>query len=210
MTRTIVRISLLVSFIVAVGVAYYAVSELGLDTSETWLLLAADLAVITSIFSTLSSQRILELEEDTREPDVHLEFDPYSRYTLTQLRVKNRGGSYARNIRFNFDRPMRREQGGEIRFGQEDRESFIPILNQDESVAQLVGPSLWFFENNETTTFTGKIKFRNASGKKFERDFTVSAEQYRTSLVHDNEIVKAFRDLQDVPAVLKQIRDKLD
>ncbi len=206
MARLLIRLGLLVAFAFSIWVGYYAITELGIQSSESWLLVAADLAVLTSILSTWSGQRILELTEDANLPNVSVEFDPHSRYGVVQVRAKNTGGSPAFDVKVKFDNPINKQSGGQVTLGNKGN---IAILSPDQSASELVGTSHWFFSQPELT-FKGTLEFKAANKRRVTNKFVLSAEQFVAGPSHDSELPYALWNIQQIPAILKEINSKLN
>jgi hypothetical protein len=86
------------------------------DKPETWTVTAAALAVITSVISTWSSRRVLEIQEDAQRPNPVPAFDFKSRYGLALFRVTNSGASTAYNIHLQWDVDLIDHHGKKIGF----------------------------------------------------------------------------------------------
>ena len=102
-SRLLARLALGTAFAIAVIIPVVAFIVRGADKPETWTVAAAALAVITSVISTWSSRRILELQEDAQKPNPTPAFDLSSRHGLALLRVKNTGAATAHNVSLEWD-----------------------------------------------------------------------------------------------------------
>lgn len=210
MTRFLTRLFLAASLLISIWVAVFAVNEKGYSEPETWAVIAAVLAVITAAFSSWSAQKSLELQEDALKAYPYPFIDIKSRYGLMQLRVKNFGGSVAHDIRIRWDdKPLMNSRGEEIHFTKVEGAPDIGVLLPGESIAILVDGSLQAYETYQDMNYSGKIEFRDASGRKKKRKFYMSAEQYRHTLTYEQEEPKAFRDIQKIPEELKKINSQL-
>jgi hypothetical protein len=66
-----------------------------------------------------------------------------------------------------------------------------------------------FFGMNKKHEYTGYIKFKDVSGKRFKHRFMLDAEMYRGSLYHDREELKTHYEIQRLPEELKKIQTEL-
>ena len=64
------------------------------------------LAVLTSVVSSWSSQRVLELQEAERQPNLYASIDVTSRYGVVQFKVTNCGGGVARDMTIEWCKPL--------------------------------------------------------------------------------------------------------
>jgi len=86
----------------------------------------------------------------------------------------------------------------------------IPVLLPDESVSTLVGASHDIVKKYTGIRFEGEAHFEDANGRLFCQKFVCSTQEHRKRLIHDEELPKTLRDLQDVPKQLGQIVDALN
>lgn len=206
MNRVAVRVGLSVAVLVAAGVAVAALLKLGPADPTTWATLAAVLAVLAAVSSAWTSQRVVELQEDAIEPNPVPAFDLRSRYNLAQLRVTNRGGSPAYNVRLTWAEPLRDEDGREVVLGADNT---IPVLAAAETASVGLGTANGFIAKISDTTRHGVITFENASRRRRSKRFVISAEHERRALIHDQEMPRTQYELQRIPAELKHIADAI-
>ncbi len=210
MTRFFIRLLLIISFAISLGVIGVSISIMGFKETETWAVIAAVLAVITAILSAWSTQRSLELQEDALKAYPYPYIDVKSRYSLMQLRVKNFGGSIAHDIKIKWNSPpLLNRKGEEAHFTEVKDASDIAVLLPGESVAVLIDASMQAYTKNQDMNYSGEIEFRNASGRKRKHPFFISAEPYRHTLLHEEEQPKTLRDIQKIPDELEKINSKL-
>lgn len=112
--RKVIRGAILLAGVLAIAVATIALREQGGRTPQAWMAVAAALAVIASLVSGWSSQRIIELQENALEPAVRVAFDLRSRYQLAQLTVANRGASPAYDVRVEWKEPVKTVDGSTV------------------------------------------------------------------------------------------------
>jgi len=141
MFRFIIRAIWVIAGIFSIIAIIMALLILGPNKSEVWAVVAAALAVITSIISSWAAQRVLEIQQDAQKPYPYPSIDVKSRYSLMQLRITNFGGTAARDIFIKWHKPLLNSQGEIVRFTKQENAPEIPILLPNESVAVLVGGS---------------------------------------------------------------------
>jgi hypothetical protein len=200
--RSLSRILLVIVFFAAVGLTIFLL--LRPKEKETWATLTGLLAVIAAVISAWPALRVLELQEDSSRPRPTPCFDVSSRYNLLQLRVKNIGGGVAYDVRLNWDNHPIDHQGENV-----EALDYISVLLPGESVSTLLGVSTDTVKKLSTTRFEGEVKFKNSNGKVYKEKFICSADAHQKRLVHDDELPKTLRDLQDIPKELGRINDAL-
>lgn len=210
MSRIVSRFGLVLAGVISLLVIAYSIIVIGIENKETWAVIAAALAVITSVFSSWSSQRVLELEEDSQRPYPYPSIDVKSRYGLMLLRVTNTGGGAAHNISLIWDKPIKNWKGEVVCFADNDKAPQIAVLLPKESAAVAIGGSNDIYAKNTDMNYRGTVEFVDASNKKYKYKFFVSAEPYRSTLVFDEEEPKTHRELQKIPDKLIAISNALD
>jgi hypothetical protein len=85
----------------------------------------------------------------------------------------------------------------------------IAILLPQESVSVLVGAAHDTVRRFSDARFEGQCQYKDSTGKKFCEEFVCSVDASRKQLVHDNEMPKTLRELQDIPKELARIADQL-
>lgn len=207
--RIIIRLLLLAALLVAVVVVVYALETLT-DTSEAvWAALAGALAVVTSVISAFIAQRVLEIQEDTLLPEPYPSFDFKSRYSLAQLRVTNGGGSSAYRINLEWRNPIFDFEGKEVRFPHNEGTPEIPILLSKESVSIPIGASHQFINGSHDLNYSGCIEYEDARGTKHKREFFLSAEMYKKSLVYSEEETRTHYELQKIPKEIENLKKEV-
>lgn len=172
---------------------------------ETWSTLAAVLAVIAAVIAVLPALRVLQIQEDSQRPRPTPHFDLASRYDLLQLRVKNLGASVAYDIQLEWKTCPVDYKGDEVR-----SLDHISVLLPQESVSTLIGTSHDTVRKLSRTQFEGDCRYRDASGKRFCQKFICSVDANQKQLLHDNELPKTLRELQDIPKEIARIADQLE
>jgi hypothetical protein len=207
--RKLVRLLLGASFVMAIVVGAVVLVRLGPGAQTSWALIASVLAVVTACLSALSSQRLMEVAEDEREPILVLSLDIASRYQLVQLRLKNVGRSSAYDIAIKWNRPLTTVDGGIAAFADTGVSPEVVALTPDESVSTLLGVAHRFDELHKNEEFSGEIRYRTATGVRHATRFRVSTHNLSRRLKYDEETLKTHYELQHIPEALGSIRDKL-
>ena len=203
--RTAIRIGLILAILVSTAVIAASFHYLGPGAGETWALLAAALAVITSVVSSWTSQRVLELQEDSQKPYPYPTIDATSRYGFLQLRVTNFGGVAAHDIKLHWDQPLIDPDGEPVRFSAANGTPDIPVLLPKESVAVPIGLPHKIFASRDRLDYSGTVACNDPGGHKLRHPFTLSCEKHRHSLLYDDEAVKTSYELQKLPERLEAI-----
>ena len=164
------------------------------------------LAVLAAAASAWTSQRVVELQEDSLEPNPVLSIDMRSRYDVAQLRLTNRGGSAAYDIRVTWEQPLQDDAGRDVVLGLEGA---IPALAAAESASVFLGTAHDFLAKVSNTTRHGRIAYTNASGRRRSKPFMVTAEHERQALMHDQEALRTHFELQRIPDALKKIAEEI-
>ena len=86
---------------------------------------------------------------------------------------------------------------------------YISTLLPQESVSILVGLSTTVVREFSDTRFEGECRFKDSSGKTFRQEFICSVDANQKQLVHDHELPKTLRELQDIPKELARIAEQL-
>jgi len=197
-----IRVILLSGGALAAGVIPVALYERGGTSVESWATVAACLAVISALISAWSSQRLLELQEDSQRPDVEVSFDFRSRYGLAQLRVMNRGLLPAYDVSLTWnDPPLVGGDGKPITLGSA---GLLPVLRGGESAAFLLDGAHEFL-STRPLTYSGTLTFRDGAGVPVTTSFALSAEHESGAMEHTAEEPKTLYELQQIPDALRKI-----
>ena len=171
---------------------------------ETWATLTGLLAVVAAVIAVLPALRVLEIQEDVLRPRPIPHFDLSSRYHLLQLRVKKFGGGVAYDVRLRWKEHPRDHKGEEITSLDQ-----ISVLLPQDSVSTLVGASPTFVKELSQSRFQGECRFRDSTGKGYHDDFVCSVDGNLKQLLHNDEMLKALHDVQEIPKELTRIADLL-
>ena len=204
------RITLVGALVLSLGVIGFALWSIGPGNKEAWAVVAAALAVLTSVISSWAAQKTVELQEDSQKPYPYPSIDVSSRYLLLQLRVINFGGSAAHDIRIIWDTPLTTSKGNAVRFTKQEGAPDIPVLLPKESVAVLIESSPEFYKAFSNTNYSGHIEFQDATGKRLRHRFFVSGEKYRESLLADSEELLTHRELQKIPKAIETLTSEVE
>jgi hypothetical protein len=212
LSRKLVRIGLVLAAALAIAVASVALLRLGLRKADSWAVVAAALAVVVSVFSTWTAQRVLELQEDQTRPLVYVDLDLSSRYGLVLLRVKNGGGGVARDVRITWENEIERADGQPVTFEQDPTRPAISILLPKASLSRAVDAAPRFFERYGPgrAKFKGNVAYSDGRGSKYAEPFLIDADPYRDAPMHDVEDLKTHHELQKVPELLKKMAAELE
>lgn len=206
MTRSLFKILMSASVLIALTVAVVCSQKLGWTDPVAWATVAAVLAVLAAIASAWTSERVLEMQEDAQLPNPVPILDLRSRYQMAQFRITNHGGAPAHNVKIIWARQLLDAEGKDVVLG---RDIPIPVIPQSESASVELGLNFAFIRAHPDTTFSGTVTFSNSSGRQFSTKFLVSAEHERYALLHDNEGTKMQFELQKVPDLLARIADEV-
>ena len=211
MTRSLIRVGLVVVFGLSVFVVIAALRSGQRGDLETWAAVAAALAVLTAVLSSWSAQRVLELQEDQSKPYPYPTIDSVSRYGLLQLRVTNYGGGVAHDIRMIWDNPLTKASGAVVTFSGGASGGEIAVLMPRESIATLIDGHADFFAAYKPSEadYSGVLHFRDASGHSYQHRFRVNVGQYAGTLLHSEEAVRTHFELQRIPERLDLLTREL-
>ena len=204
-SRILARIGLICAFSIAIIAIIASLIFAGVRSGEAWATVAASLAVITSVFSSWSSQRVLELSEDAQKPNPYPSIDLTGRYELMQLRVVNTGGSPAHDIRILWKRPLLHLDGSVVRFTGIADAPDIPVLLPHESTSKLVGGAREIYQQFQDMNYSGELSFTDSSKRHYKIPFYISAESYRSSLTYSQEEPRTHYELQKIPNEINRL-----
>lgn len=195
---------LAIVFALCIGVGIFVFVLLGPREKETWSTLAALLAVIAAGIAVLPALRVLQVQEDSQRPRPMPYFDLTSRYGFLQLRLKNMGASVAYDVELHWETPL-----------MDDQKDLAKSLNRtavllpQESVSTPIGGAHEMVPKFADTRFAGECSYKDASGKKYKEAFVCSVDGNQHQLLHDTELPRTLRDLQDLPGKLDAIVEQL-
>lgn len=203
--RIFIRVSLTIVLLVSVIVVVLSVNVLDSKDKEPWAVIAAALAVITSVVSAWNAQRLLEIQQDALLPNPIPSIDVTSRYGLLQLRVTNLGGLSAHNIRLSWNEPLTNSKDELVVIGADQNDPHIPVLLPKDSISTLIDGHVQFFGKFKDANYKGIISYEDAAGNKYNKQFSLSAEMYRNTLLHPMEEPKTHFELQKIPKEIENL-----
>jgi hypothetical protein len=203
--RKALRATLMAASLLSVVICGVALRKQGLVDPAAWATVAAALAVLAAVTSAWTGQRVLEMQEDALEPNLLPAIDVRSRTSLAQFKVTNHGGSHAYDVAIAWDRQIPARDGASVTLGATP----IPMIPKGESASVLINTSHEFIHKTADTTFTGRISFKNARGRRFSEPFTVTAEHERAAMVLVTDAQELQEDVEKIRAALQDIAKSL-
>jgi hypothetical protein len=201
--RTLVRLSLAIILIACLTLIGFLLH--GPKEKDTFAVLTGLLAVIAAVIGAVPALRIVEIQEDTLRPRPTPYFDLTSRYNMLQLRVKNIGGGVAYDVHLIWKTHPLDQSGNKVTSLDE-----ISVLLPQDSASVLIGVSHEAVKAFSQKRFEGECTFKNSNGRKYREKFICSVDGNRKQLIHDDELPKALRDVQEIPKILGRIADQLE
>lgn len=206
MQRTIFRLLLIAVLLIAISVISVAFYKLGGGDKDVWATVAASLAVITSVFSTYSAQRLLEENEDSKKPLVLPTIDHKSRSGFLMLRLQNFGGGIAYDICIEWEKPLFNTDGRIVTFNQSgDGGPELRVLMPQDSLATFVNVQNQWLEKykDDRENFCGTVKFTDSRKRRYEEKFAFNVHQIAKSQVYDTNLDNALCAIVGIRDILK-------
>lgn len=210
MSRVTTRLLLAFSIFIVLIVIAFAMKFAIAGKESAWAVIAASLAVITSVVSSWNAQRIVELEEDKQLPYPYPYIDTKGRYGVVLLRIKNFGQSAAHDVTIDFSDELLDIHNEPITFDHSENGTEIPILLPQQSITKTLGGHIDFFGQEKELKYRGNIQFKNSSGVKIEHPFIIDAEMYRNTITYDDESIKTHVELQKIPKAINELTKTLE
>lgn len=207
--RLFARVILIAAGLFASIISVLVVTFRGTDKPETWTVIAASLAVLTSVISTWSSRRLLELQEDAQQPNPTPNFDLKSKFGAALFTVSNTGKLTAYNISLEWDVALKDMEDRIIGFVKTTRPGIAQLL-PGESLSQWINVHADFIQNLPDQDYRGRIEYEDANGRKYKKTFRLDGHQYDGTPAHDGEWTKTQYELQKIPRELQAIRQILE
>ncbi|WP_353858660.1 hypothetical protein [Azospirillum formosense] len=183
---------------------------LGYQTPDTWAVLAASFAVITSIISAWTAMSVLEIERDKRRPDVTCYLDFTSRQGLVIFRMENQGGGIAYDAQLTWSDPMTDDDGKIIGFGENNDRTTITALRPGQSFAKVIDSAHHSVGRHGDKIYQGHVSFRDATGSKHRNAFSICVEDFFGTTIDSDDTRNAAVSIQRIPKHLEQIEQKLN
>ncbi|PQV65270.1 hypothetical protein B1R32_1017 [Abditibacterium utsteinense] len=203
------KASILFVGLLCVAILFVALKQVSPTKLEPWATVAAALAVIASLFSAWTAQRVFEEQKEKEQPYVYPAINIHDRIGLALLKVTNYGGSSAYGVCIKWENAPKGMHTA-IPF-KSDEGPAIHVLMQGESAAEaLNGAAHNFFKENIPAVFKGIISYKNGAGRKFAHPFIVSGEQLRHSLTFITNREGAYDKIADIPKKLDDITGAIE
>lgn len=172
---------------------------------ETWPTLTSLFAVIAAVIGVLPALRVLQIQEDALSPKPVPYFDITSRYSILQLRIKNFGSGVAYDVRLHWTNQPTNHDGDLVTSLDN-----ISVLVPQQSASTHLGTSFEMVRRFGDTVFHGECHYSDSTGRRFRQKFICSVDAHRKQLIHDDEMPKTLKDLQDIPKELARIAERLE
>lgn len=205
--RVIPRIHFYLAVSVLTGLSLF-IGAVSLKNGE-WQALIASISLMVAIISAWMAYEVFYKQYEDEKPNIVLEFDMSSRYSLVLLVAKNLGRRPAFNIKFDWEEELKNFCGEALRFSKPDNEWDIQALNPGEIISLPIDiPENLFSRKDDNYEFTIEVSFQESSTKRkrHSKSILLSLEQYRNSLTYVNENMKTQYELQQIPKELREIR----
>ena len=206
MRRIIINLMLIAAFGASIIILFYAINK------KEWNTVTACLAVITAIFATYNSQRIIWKQEDEMDPSLEIYLDVKSRHRATQIVIENVGQSSAYDISIEWEKPLFDSHGKEVHFTLDEKENIeIPVINKGQKYNRLVNSTIALYQESkqkkEELLFTGTLYYKMKPKDRFveKKKFILSMNHYEVSLDFETEKDKFYHDNQKVTQKLENI-----
>ncbi len=203
MKKYIIGALLLVSFTIATFIIICSLISPDKNGNISFGNIAGGLAVITAIIIILSSYNLITLQENEFKPNPMFKVKT-DRYELFQLALINYGKSTAYDLRIEWANKIINQKDDEL-FNETDS---IAALLPEEEISQYVGIPKNIIEKMPNK-YEGNIFYKDIKGKKYTNHFIIDFGKYKKTLIFENEQVKAYRELQKLPAILDELVKKL-
>lgn len=176
--------------------------------------LIAVISLFIAVFSLIITTISLNINNDASLPQIVVDIDFHSRYSLSLLRIFNAGEKTAYDIRIVWDQQLKNHKGINITtLGDNENEMHIPVLQKGHQLKIVINKTTTLFKNSsdEKLKYSGKIKFKLNKSSKFElvQKFLIDLTPYKNTLNNDREELLAFFEMQKIPEILMGIKDEI-
>lgn len=186
-----------------IGIVFYVIYNVGTDKPETWAVVVAVFAVISSIFSADAAQSTVKLEQKRLEPQILAYIDHKSRRQLFLFCIKNVGGSPAYDVSISWTNPLYDRDEKVVKFVYEDGAVDIPILLPDSHLSKTLDAGHAFMKKYEDNIFTGFVSYKDGIGKKYKHNIYLSVKELMGTPLHTDESSLSHEAIQKIPKVLE-------
>jgi len=194
------RVFKAVSYILAVAAgvaAFWAVWKAFVEKDIGFVnVFAGSAAVITAVISAFVAMHSAELTEERLRPYPYPYIDSTSRYSLSQLRIRNVGGTAAHDIYLEWtgNSIPKRTVGNDsdIPLLANGKDNAIAVLLPYESVSQLLGTANDVSKQAkaEGSEWKGYVNFKDSRGRKYRIPFLLDIAHLRSGLLDDAKETK--------------------
>lgn len=202
--KFITSFELIIGFSVTLMIAACVGAGYGIYIKEIPLTISS-LSVVVASISSVVAARVLKSQKDKERPYVTFVINN-DRYSVMQISVKNVGNTLAILESVQADNNLTLIKGEslfEIIRG-------LPVQPNEEVLYPLSGLAQLSEEKLSQYTTSGKIKYKDMTGKTYENKFYISLEQIGPTLMHTNEQLRRDYKLQEIPGALENIAKSLD
>jgi hypothetical protein len=173
----------------------------------------AVLSVAISIISAWVAYLSFAAYAESDAPQLVLQFDSRSRYSLLQIKLTNYGTKPAFDIKINWDREIIGIRGRVVQFNRDSPDCDIKVLNANESVFAFVNGTNEYYKSttDENYDYSGFFTYKKSLNSRFKQKnyFIISAQAMKHSLLSETETPKTEHELQKIPTLLKEISSSL-
>lgn len=171
-------------------------------------------SILIAVFSLIVTTVSVNQFNDSKLPQIIVDFDFEARYSLVLLKIINLGEMTAYDIRIKWDKPLLNRKGENIAtLGGIKNTIQIPVLQYNQNLFFTIDSTSKFFEENsdDQLRFSGEIEFslRKSKKRKIKQKFYIDAVPYRKTLLYGNENFKTEFELQKIPKQLESIANEL-
>ena len=180
-----------------------------------WGTTTASLSLIIAIISAWIAFESFRNIEDQKNPSLTITPDFSSRYKRLLLRLRNHGQYPAYNVKIDWDNQPTNCNGEKVVFNKYRTGGYeVFILSGKEETTVTVDSSESFFARykDKSLIFSGVISYslKSDSKNKKKEPFEFSLEHYAGSPSFDNEEIKTYYALQQLPNKLEEIKREVN
>lgn len=202
------KVLFVLAFSAAVITASWAILEAFIKENTDFVnVFAGSAAIISAAISAFVAIRSAELTEERLRPYPYPYIDSTSRYSLSQLRIRNVGGTAAHDIYLEWTGnsiPKRTIDDNGAPMLANGKDNAIAVLLPYESVSQALGLSSDIAKQAkaEGSEWKGYVNFKDSREQKHRIPFLIT--DLRFGLLYGTEETRTMYELQELP---KQIHE---
>ena len=208
-SRIPIRIVFIFIGVLSILLIYFALANTDLVKANAYSIVAASMAVITALFSSYSSIKLIENEEDKNKPNISISIDCFSRYGLVQYKICNNGASAAKDIKIVFSKDIYEENADNTILSKIDGK-IINYLAPFEELYIPIGVHVKVFDTMKKQVYSGKLLYSDSVNKKYQDMFIVDFDKYKDNITHSDEIGKMAYELQNLPEIVRKLENRFD